>query len=90
KDLSAIHHILRQALRRYVSLERSFNSLVEYRTKSQITSGDWPSIAKSLLAGYYENVFISLKEIYGRNHHYVQYDSTEQNIVVLDSQSTLA
>ncbi|CAF3639341.1 unnamed protein product [Rotaria sp. Silwood1] len=90
KGLSAIHHILRQALRRYVSLERSFNSLVEYRAQSQITSGDWPSIAKSLLAGYYENVFVSLKEIYGRNHHYVRYDSTNENIAVLDSQSTLA
>ncbi|CAF4048838.1 unnamed protein product [Rotaria sp. Silwood2] len=90
KGLSAIHHILRQALRRYVSLERSFNSLVEYRAQSQITSGNWPSIAKSLLAGYYENVFVSLKEIYGRNHHYVRYDSTNENIAVLDSQSTLA
>ncbi|CAF1050566.1 unnamed protein product [Rotaria sp. Silwood1] len=90
KGLSDIHHILRQALRRYTNLERSFNSLVEYRGPSQITSGDWPSIAKSLLSGYYKNVFVSLKELSGRNHHYVQYDSNNTNIAVLDSQSTLA
>ncbi|CAF1337200.1 unnamed protein product, partial [Didymodactylos carnosus] len=90
KGLSSIHHIVRQALRRYKSLERSFKSSKEYYGPSQMTSGDWPSIAKSLLAGYYENVFVSLKELYRRNHHYVQYGSSDENIAVLDSQSSLA
>ncbi|CAF4115578.1 unnamed protein product, partial [Rotaria sordida] len=90
KGLTSIQHILRQALRRYKTLERSFKSSKDYYGPSQITSGDWPSIAKSLLAGYYENVFVSLKELYRRNHHYVRYDSSDENIAVLDSQSSLA
>ncbi|CAF1060399.1 unnamed protein product, partial [Rotaria sordida] len=77
KGLSNIKHILRQALRRYNSLEKSFNL-------SEL-------IARSLLSDYYDNIFVSAKELFERTHLYIQYNgSTEDNIAELDSQSVLA
>ncbi|CAF1052050.1 unnamed protein product [Rotaria sordida] len=90
KGLSDIKHILRQALRRYNSLEKSFNLSVDYRAKAQIKSHNWELIARSLLSGYYDNIFVSAKELFERTHLYIQYNgSTEDNIAELDSQSVL-
>ena len=90
KGLSDIRHILRQALRRHSSLEKSFNLSTDYRTKAQIRSNDWELIAKSLLAGYYDNVFVSAKELFERTHLYIQYNgTTEDNFAEIDSQSVL-
>jgi hypothetical protein len=90
KGLDQIKHILRQALRRYNSLEKSFNLSTDYRAKAQIKSNDWELIAKSLLSGYYDNVFVSAKELFERTHLYIQYNgSTEDNLAELDSQSVV-
>ncbi|CAF4905193.1 unnamed protein product, partial [Rotaria sp. Silwood1] len=89
KKLTAISHVLKQALRRYVSLEKSFNLSSEYREKAQVSSDDWESIAKSLLNGYGENVFVSMKELQGKTHLFTRYSPPKEDVAVLDLQSTL-
>ena len=66
KGLTDIKHIIRQALRRYTTLEKSFNFSDDYREQAQIKSGNWEFIAKALLAGYSDNVFVSMKELQER------------------------
>ena len=88
KGLKDIQHIIRQALRRYATLEKAFNTSSDYRERAQITSGNWEYIARALLAGYSENVFVSMKELQERKHRYMRYDG-KGDIAVLDLQSTL-
>jgi hypothetical protein len=89
KNLMPILHILKQALERYDSLEKSFNLSDEYRGKAQVSSNDWKSIAKSLLNGYGENVFVSMKELRGKTHLFTRYSPPKEDFAVLDLQSTL-
>ena len=99
KGLNRIEHIIRQALQRYITLEKAFNLSNEYRQKAQIQSDDWRRIACSLLAGYSDNVFVSRKELHERTHQYIRYKDTLENeddeenqrydVAVLDLQSTL-
>ncbi len=89
KNLMPILHILKQALRRYESLEKSFNLSDEYREKAQVSSNDWELIAKSLLNGYGENVFVSMKELQGKTHLFTRYSPPKEDLAVLDLQSTL-
>ncbi|CAF3032918.1 unnamed protein product [Rotaria sp. Silwood2] len=89
KKLTAIIHILKRALKRYINLEKSFNLSKEYREKAQRSSDDWKSIAKSLLKGYQENVFLSMKELRGKTHLFTRYSSSKNDEAVLDLQSTL-
>ena len=89
KSLTPILHVLKQALRRYVSLEKSFNLSDDYREKAQVSSNDWELIAKSLLNGYGENVFVSMKELQGRTHLFTRYSPSKEDVAVLDLQSTL-
>jgi hypothetical protein len=88
KGLTSIKHILQQALRRYRNLEKSFNLLDEFREQAQTQSGNWESIAKALLAGYPDNIFVSMVELKGRIHRYMRYND-ENDVAVLDLQSTL-
>ena len=90
KNLMSILHVLRQALRRYESLEKSLNSSNEYRAKPQASRNDWELIAKSLLNGYEENVFVSMKELQGKTHLFTRYSPAKEDFAVLDLQSTLA
>jgi hypothetical protein len=89
KNLMPILHILKQALRRYESLEKSFNLSDEYRVKAQVPSNDWKLIAKSLLNGYGENVFVSMKELQGKTHLFTRYSPPKEDFAVLDLQSTV-
>lgn len=89
KNLMPILHILRQALRRYENLEKAFNSSNEYRAKQQVSSNDWELIARSLLHGYEENVFVSMKELQGKTHLFTRYSPAKEDFAVLDLQSTL-
>lgn len=92
KDLTSIKHILNQALRRYTNLEKSFNLSNEYREASQKKSDHWESIAKSLISGYNDHIFVSLKEIQGRIHRFERWNYKQKpriDIAVLDLQSTL-
>lgn len=95
KGLNSIKHIIERALKRYITLEKSFNRSHDYRQKAQIQSGDWKRIAQSLLAGYSDNVFVSMKELHERTHRYVRYIDVNEDknknddIAVLDLQSTL-
>ncbi|CAF0873800.1 unnamed protein product [Adineta ricciae] len=88
KQLDKIRHILKQALRRYESLEKLFNKSQQFRQQSQIRSENWRSIAKALLEGYGDNVFVSMKEIQERTHQFGRYRDTN-DIAILDLQSTL-
>ncbi len=89
KNLMRILHILKQALRRYENLEQSFNLSDEYREKAQVSSNHWELIAKSLLVGYAENVFVSMKELQGKTHLFTRYSPPKEDFAVLDLQSTL-
>ncbi|CAF0772628.1 unnamed protein product [Didymodactylos carnosus] len=94
KGLTSIQHYLRQAVRRYSSLEQSFNLSDIYKEKAQVKSGDWSLIAKALLNGFSENVFVSMKELQGKLHLFVRYHqqsatNTDMDLAVLDLQSTL-
>ena len=88
KKLEHIQHTLKQALRRYENLEKIFNTSKQFRQQAQIQSGDWKFIAKSLLEGYGDNIFVSMKEIQDRTHRFARYRDTK-DIAVLDLKSSL-
>lgn len=88
KGWTSILPTLRQALRRNGNLERSFAASPEFSQRAQIHSGKWASIAMALLAGYSENVFVSMKELQGKIHRFTRYKNTE-DLAILDLQSTL-
>ena len=88
KGLSTIAHIIQQAMRRYERLKQSFSLSKDYCERAQVQSGNWEFIAKSLLVGYYDNVFISMKELHERTHRFARYNQID-DIAILDLQSTL-
>ena len=89
KGLTGVAHIIRQALRRYSTLEKLFNLSDQYRHAAQIKSGDWEMIARALLEGYSDNIFVSLRDLHDRNLHFVRYNGQSDTVAVLDLQSTL-
>lgn len=92
KGLQNAYHTLNQAYRRYETLQKSFNLSKDYRNQAQIQNGTWELIAKALLKGYSENVFVSLKELQGRTHRYTRYQSSKSNVdvAIFDKHSTLS
>jgi hypothetical protein len=86
--LTSIQHIVKQVLKRYSALQDSFKVSAEFLEQSQRKSGDWELIARALIAGYSDNVFVSLKDLQERTHHFVRYGN-QREIAVLDLQSTL-
>ena len=88
RGLAEIRHVIRQAFRRYTNLEKTFKQSPEYRQKARINSGRGESIARALLAGYSENVFVSLKQLQNRSLHFIRYDGSG-DVAILDLQSTL-
>ncbi|CAF3951467.1 unnamed protein product, partial [Rotaria sp. Silwood1] len=86
-NLTQIRHIIGPALRRYSSLEKSFN-ISDYRIEAHKKSGQWESIAKALLAGYSDNVFISMRELQEKNLLYARYND-KGDLAVLDIKSIL-
>ncbi|CAF4316330.1 unnamed protein product, partial [Adineta steineri] len=88
KGLTNIEHLIRQALKRYTNLEQIFNQSNEYREKAQIKCGKWKFVAKALLAGYSDNVFISMKDLQDKIHQFMRYND-RRDLAVLDLQSTL-
>ena len=88
KGLASIAHIIRQAMKRYENLEKSFNISIDFYQDAQNGSGKWEFIVKSLLAGYSDNVFVSMKELHEKTHRFARYNDTK-DIAILDLQSTL-
>ncbi|UJR07046.1 hypothetical protein I4U23_011334 [Adineta vaga] len=86
--LHHIQHFIKRVLKRYSILESFFNSSTDFRWQAQRKSDNWELIAKALLAGYSDNIFISMKDLQERTHHFVRY-SNSNDIAVLDLQSTL-
>ena len=91
KGLGNADPSLKKACKRYEALEKSFNLSKEYRNQAQVQSGNWELIGKSLLKGYSNNVFVSLKELQGRTDRYTRYQTSNTDIeqAVIDRQSTL-
>ncbi|CAF2786717.1 unnamed protein product [Rotaria sp. Silwood2] len=87
-DLTKIRHIIGPALRRYLSLEKSFNLSSDYRAAAHTKSGKWEYIAKALLTGYSDNVFVSMRELQEKNLLFARYKDLN-DIAVLDLKSTL-
>ena len=93
--LTSISHNLKRAMLRNTSFETFFDRSSEYRVASQISTNDWCSIAKSLLAGFSDNVYLSQTELQGKLHSFYRYNiypvrDNQQQIAVIDSSSTLA
>ncbi|UJR34537.1 hypothetical protein I4U23_027314 [Adineta vaga] len=86
--LHHIQHFIKRVLKRYSILESFFNSSIDFRWEAQRKSNSWELIAKALLAGYSDNVFISMKDFQERTHHFVRHNNLN-DIAVLDLQSTL-
>ena len=86
--LNHIQHIIKQSLERYEILQEYFNSSIDFRRQAQQKSGNWELITKALLAGYSDNVFISMKDLQQRTHHFVRHNNST-DIAVLDRYSTL-
>ena len=88
--LMSIEHFVKRALRRYDALMEQIENLpAATRDKALQTSTDWSCIARSLLCGYADHVFVSMKDLYGRSHRYVRYQSTGAEYAVLDHKSVL-
>ncbi|CAF1115266.1 unnamed protein product, partial [Adineta ricciae] len=65
--LTVISHHIRRAVIRYDSFQKFFCLPGKYRDVSQrSTKGNWTPIACALLAGYSDNVYLSLAEIQGK------------------------
>lgn len=89
KGLLPVQHLLRQAFKRYLTLKRSFELSPDYRFQAQIQSGNWEFIAKSLLVGYSQNIFVSKKDLQKRSHHFIRYTEQLHDTAILDRKSTL-
>ncbi|CAF3443199.1 unnamed protein product, partial [Rotaria sp. Silwood2] len=96
-ELDDIDHLLRRALLRWETFQRFFkiNEDEHLRNLSQTFSGKWSYIARALLAGHSENVYVALKELNGRIHQYCRYndvteEETRKQIAKLDKATTLS
>lgn len=89
KGLQGAYRTLNQASRRYETLQRSFDASKDYRSQAQVQSGRWELIAKAILKGYSDNVFVSLKELQGKTHRFSRYQSSkfDDDVAVLDKRS---
>jgi hypothetical protein len=95
KGLSACAHIIKQAFRRYTNLERAFTLSDEFREDAQIQSSDWEYIAKALLEGFSDKVFVSLKMLQGKAQQFLKYNveqrkSNQQQQEQSDDMTTIA
>lgn len=90
KGLTVIQHHIYQAVKRYSSLEKSFELSKDYRLKAQHQSDNWESIARALLVGYSQNVFVSQKDLQERSHRFIRYNDKFKDTAVLDHKSTLS
>jgi len=99
KGLSTSAHIIKQALRRCKHLERAFNLSDNFRENALIQSGNWTYIAKALIKGFHDKIFVSLKLLQGKTQQFIKYhvDQRINNqkkldetlIAVIDRSSTL-
>ncbi|CAF5158406.1 unnamed protein product, partial [Rotaria magnacalcarata] len=96
-ELEDIDHLLRRALLRWKAFQRFFktNEDKHLRNLSQTFSGKWSYIARALLAGHNENLYVALKELNGRIHQYRRYNNvtqeeTRKQIAKLDKATTLS
>ena len=86
KGLSGAAHVIKQALRRYTNLERAFNLSDEFREDAQIQSGNWENIAKALLDGFSDKVFVSLKMLQGKSQQFLKYNVDQRTSNLLQPQ----
>ncbi|CAF1234620.1 unnamed protein product, partial [Didymodactylos carnosus] len=92
-DLSSIAHILKRALARYTLFEQFFQLSNVYYHRSQMRSNQWELIAKALLTGFSDNIYLSMKELQGKAHHFTCYNvqtSDKEKFGMIDLASTLS
>jgi hypothetical protein len=87
KGLSSCAHIIKQALRRYTNVERAFTLSDEFREDAQIQSSDWEYIAKALLDGFSDKVFVSLKMLQGKAQQFLKYNVEQRKLNQQQEQS---
>ncbi|CAF3383941.1 unnamed protein product [Rotaria sp. Silwood2] len=80
-ELADIQHYLRRALLRLKIFETYFSNTStksEWQKSAKISSDNWYNIAQAFLDGYWENVYISLDRLQGRNKRYGRYSVTPE------------
>ncbi|CAF0966160.1 unnamed protein product [Didymodactylos carnosus] len=95
KGLSPIAHVIKRALRRYTNLEKALSLSDDFRELAQLQSGKWELIAKALLAGYSDKVYVSLKILQGKTQQFLKYNfatsqsPSNETVAVIDISSKL-
>ena len=87
-DLMKIRHIIGPAWKRYSSVAKSLNISPDYRVAAHRKNGEWKFIARALLAGYQDNVFVSMRELQEKNLVFARYKDVTDT-AILDIKSTL-
>jgi HrpA-like RNA helicase len=80
-ELADVQHYLRRALLRLKIFEAYFsnpNTKSEWKEAAKISCRNWEKIAHALLDGYWENVYVSLDRLQGRNDRYGRYSGTPE------------
>ncbi|CAF3381973.1 unnamed protein product [Rotaria socialis] len=75
-----IAHQFRRALARLKQFENFFKKASpQQRKASEISTDNWPNVARSLLAGYWEHVYVCMKELNGSEKQYCRYNVSDHN-----------
>ncbi|CAF1194233.1 unnamed protein product [Didymodactylos carnosus] len=88
-------HVIKRALRRYTNLEKALSLSDDFRELAQLQSGKWELIAKALLAGYSDKVYVSLKILQGKTQQFLKYNfatsqsPSNETVAVIDISSKL-
>ncbi|CAF1258217.1 unnamed protein product, partial [Didymodactylos carnosus] len=78
QEFLPIAHQLRRALARLKSFENFFEKASPQLCEaSEISAHYWPNVARSLLAGYWEHVYVCMKELNGSNTQYYRYNISD-------------
>lgn len=95
-DLAEIQHHLTRALARLKKLESAIDtSKPEWRQAAQVFSGEWSVVAKALLEGHWENVYVAHNALQGRNNQYDRYNVSSEHTdhrkqtAILDKSTTI-
>ncbi|CAF4849881.1 unnamed protein product, partial [Rotaria sp. Silwood2] len=69
------------------NLEKAFNLSEEFREDAQIQSSSWEDIAKALLDGFSDNVFVSMKILQGKAQQFLKYSIQQRTSDTQQQQS---
>lgn len=90
-EFKSIAHILRRALVRLKKFENFFQtSSPHLLAASQVMSEDWSNVARALLTGYWENMYVAMKELNGTNKQYYRYNVADETVAQRKQRAVIA